>query len=127
MVDMAIIAEGATKYPFDYESFRIYNEKLHSSNAMNEYIEVNMQSALDNKLFKVFYQPKFNIAGKRTDGCEALVRWYNPETDEYMQPGLFLPLFEANRFILKLDHYVYEQVLIYIEDSVLKGDIYIIG
>lgn len=120
MVDMAIIAEGATKYPFDYESFRIYNEKLHSSNAMNEYIEVNMQSALDNKLFKVFYQPKFNIAGKRTDGCEALVRWYNPDTDEYMQPGLFLPLFEENRFIVKLDKYVYEQVCYYIADTVLQ-------
>ncbi|MBO4734616.1 MAG: EAL domain-containing protein [Clostridia bacterium] len=114
MIDMAILAENAAKYPFDFESFRLYNEKLHSSNAMNEYIEVNMQSALDNKLFKVFYQPKLNIEGNRPDGCEALVRWYNPETGEYMQPGLFLPLFEENRFIVKLDKYVYEQVCIYI-------------
>ena len=114
MVDMAILAENATKYPYDFESFRLYNEKLHSSQAMNEYIEVNMESALENKLFKVFYQPKFNIEKNIPDGCEALVRWYNPETEEYMQPALFLPLFEENRFIIKLDKYVYEQVCIYI-------------
>lgn len=114
MIDMAVIAENATKYPYDFEAFRLYNEQLHSSTAMNEYIEVNMQSALDNKLFKVFYQPKYNIETNRPDGCEALVRWYNPKTGEYMQPGLFLPLFEENRFIIKLDKYVYEQVCIYI-------------
>lgn len=114
MIDMAVLAENATKYPFDFEAFRLYNETLHSSNAMNEYIEVNMESALENKLFRVFYQPKFNTEANRPDGCEALVRWYNPETEEYMQPALFLPLFEENRFIIKLDKYVYEQVCIYI-------------
>ncbi|MBO4432105.1 MAG: EAL domain-containing protein [Clostridia bacterium] len=114
MVDMAILAENATKYPYDFDAFRLYNEKLHSSQAMNEYIEVNMESALEKKLFKVFYQPKFNIEKNVPDGCEALVRWYNPETEEYMQPALFLPLFEENRFIIKLDKYVYEQVCIYI-------------
>ena len=117
MIDKAIQAENATKYPFDFESFRIYNEALHSSDAMNEYIEVNMQSALDNNLFKVFYQPKYNLASNMPDGCEALVRWYNPEKDEYMPPAVFLPLFEENRFIIKLDKYVYEQVCIYIANA----------
>ena len=120
MVDKAIMAENATKYPFDYESFRIYNEKLHSSNAMNEYIEVNMQSALDNHLFRVFYQPKYNMEKGTPDGSEALVRWYNPESDEYMQPALFLPLFEENRFIVKVDRYVYEEVCKYISRTVAE-------
>ena len=120
MVDKAIMAENATKYAYDFESFRVYNEKLHSSNAMNEYIEVNMQSALDNHLFRVFYQPKYNMERGTPDGCEALVRWYNPETDEYMQPALFLPLFEENRFIVKVDHYVYEEVCKYISRTVAE-------
>ena len=120
MVDKAILAENATKYPFDFESFRVYNETLHSSNEMNEYIEVNMESALENHLFKVFYQPKYNIARNGPDGSEALVRWYNPETDEYMQPALFLPLFEENRFIVKVDHYVYEEVCKYISRTVAE-------
>ena len=120
MVERAITAGNSTTTSFDIESFRFYNEKLHSHNAMNDYIEVNMQNALDNHLFKVFYQPKFSLDESRPDGCEALVRWYNPETDEYMQPAIFLPLFEQNRFIVKLDKYVYEQVCIYITRTVAE-------
>ena len=69
----------------------------------------------------MFYQPKFNLSKSLPDGCEALVRWYNPDTDDYMQPGVFIPLFEANRFIIKLDHNVYEQVCEYIEEAVVRG------
>lgn len=57
-----------------------------------EYIEVHMNSAPEQKNFVVFYQPKYNIANHRPDGSEALVRRYNPETEEYMKPGLFMPL-----------------------------------
>ena len=120
MVDLAIDAEKATKYSCDFSVFRIYNEKLHQSSVKNDYIELHMESALANRDFKVFYQPKYNIAESRIDGCEALVRWYNPELDEYMQPDEFLPLFETNRFIVKLDHYVFEQVCIYIQDSLIN-------
>ena len=121
MVDLAIEAENATRFPYDFGQFRYYNELLHSSAVQNDYIELHMESALQNHDFKVFYQAKYNILEKRPDGCEALVRWYNPELDEYMQPDVFLPLFEANHFIVKLDHYVFEQVCLYIEDAVLNG------
>ena len=121
MIDLAINAENATKFPCDFGVFRIYNETLYASSVQNDYIEVHMESALKNHDFKVFYQPKYNIAENCPDGCEALVRWYNPKLDEYMQPDVFLPLFEANRFIVKLDHYVFEQVCNYINDSILNG------
>ena len=121
MVDLAIDAEGSLNFPYDFGSFRIYNDKIHASHAQAEYIEVHMESALRNREFQVFYQPKYNIANDAPDGCEALVRWYNPEKDDYMQPGVFIPLFEANRFIVKLDRYVYEQVCIYIEEAASRG------
>ena len=125
MIEMAISAENAVNMPYDFGAFRVYNERLHTGNAQVEYIEVHMDSALANHDFKVFYQPKYNIEYDRPDGCEALVRWYNPERNEYMQPGVFLPLFEANHFVIKLDHYIYEQVCIYIEDAVAHGqDLY---
>ncbi|MBO4584962.1 MAG: EAL domain-containing protein [Clostridia bacterium] len=121
MIDLAVDAEGSLNFPCDFGSFRIYNDKIHASHAQSEYIEVHMESALRNKEFQIFYQPKLNIAGDRPDGCEALVRWYNPEKDDYMQPGVFIPLFEANRFIVKLDRYVYEQVCEYIEEAASRG------
>ena len=121
MLDLAADAEAATKFPRDFGVYRIHNEKLYASSVQNEYIETHMESALKNNDFKVFYQPKYNIKQRSPDGCEALVRWYNSEIKDYMQPNVFLPLFEANRFIAKLDHYVFEQVCLYIQDSVING------
>ncbi|MBP5289296.1 MAG: EAL domain-containing protein [Clostridia bacterium] len=121
MVDLAVSAEDALNFPYDFGTFRIYNEKIHESKALEDYIEVHMESALESHQFQVFYQPKFNLGKALPDGCEALVRWYNPDTDDYMQPGVFIPLFEANRFIVKLDHNVYEQVCEYIEEAVIRG------
>ena len=121
MLDLARDAGSATKYPCDFGIFRIYNETLYSSSVQNDYIETHMESALKNHDFKVFYQPSYNIAQNKPGGCEALVRWYNPERRDYMRPDVFLPLFEANRFIAKLDHYVFEQVCIYIQDSVINS------
>ena len=121
MIDLAVEAEKASSYSYDFGKFRYYNETIHSSTVQNDYIELHMEKALANHDFKIFYQAKYNINERRPDGCEALVRWYNPELDEYMQPGVFIPLFEANHFIEKLDHYVFEQVCLYIEDAVMNG------
>lgn len=117
MIELAIDAEKATEYPTDFASFRIYNQMIYQSAVQNDYIELNMEKALAHNDFKIFYQPKMNIQTKHIDGAEALVRWYNPELDDYMQPGVFLPLFEANKFIIKVDHYVYEQVCKYIREA----------
>ena len=42
-------------------------------------------------------------------GSEALVRWDSP-TDGMILPNDFIPLFEKNDFIIKLDLYVFEKV-----------------
>lgn len=121
MIDLATEAKNDFNVQADFAAFRIYGERMKENHIRNEFIEVHMNSALENKQFIVFYQPKYNIATDKPDGCEALVRWYDPERDEYMKPALFMPLFEANGFIEKLDHYVYEQVCIYMEEAVAQG------
>ena len=117
MIDLAVDAEKTTNFPYDFGTFRIYNELIHQSSVQNDYIELHMDSALEHRDFRVFYQPKYHILNNKADGAEALVRWYNPEIDDYMQPGVFIPLFEANKFIVKLDKYVYERVCEYIQDA----------
>ena len=118
MIDFAIEANEAINMPVDFGNFRLYNDKMHESNVQREYIETHMEHALENKEFWIFFQPTQNLKKKTIEGCEALVRWYNKEKDEYMRPNVFMPLFEANRFIIKLDKFVYEQVCKYIRDSV---------
>ena len=70
--------------------------------------------------FQVYYQPKHNIETGSIGGAEALVRWTHPELG-FMSPGVFIPLFEQNGFITKLDRYIWEEVCKSIAEWKEKG------
>ncbi len=70
-------------------------------------IEGRMENALENSEFHLFYQPKFNLHRNDMDGSEILVRWFDPKIGAYRQPSEFLPVFEENGFIAKLDKFVF--------------------
>lgn len=67
-----------------------------------------MEPALAKKEFEVYLQPKYRIRDHRLSGAEALVRWKHPVWG-FQSPGEFIPLFEQNGFITKLDQYVWER------------------
>ncbi len=102
--------------------FVIYNEQVNDEKVQNARIELEMESALANNEFRLFLQPKYNIATDRIDSAEALVRWFDPKTGDYRFPGEFISLFEANRFITKLDHYMYIEVLKYLQSATERGE-----
>ena len=70
-------------------------------------IEGRMESALENSEFHLFYQPKYNIHNKKPDGCEILIRWYDPKLESYRVPSVFLPVFKEDGFITKIDRFVF--------------------
>ncbi len=88
--------------------YYIYDETLENELLEEQEIESNMKSALENNEFKIYYQPKFYSENKQLAGAEALVRWY--KDDNMIPPNKFIPLFEKNKFIIKLDKYIFEQV-----------------
>ena len=67
-----------------------------------------MDKAIEQRQFKVYYQPKFSVQSTAPHLCsaEALIRWEHPEFG-MINPGKFIPLFEKNGMITKLDHYVW--------------------
>ena len=69
----------------------------------------SMETALQESQFQVFYQPKHESITGHIAGAEALVRWKNSDYS-YLSPNEFIPLFEKNGFITKLDNFVLEQV-----------------
>ena len=69
----------------------------------------NMEEALSTNQFQVYFQPKVGLATGRVEGAEALVRWIHPEYG-FMPPDSFIPVFEENGFIWRLDYYVTECV-----------------
>lgn len=68
-----------------------------------------MDNALLNKEFVVYLQPKINLITDEIVGSEALVRWIHPIKGT-ISPNDFIPLFEKNGFIEKLDLYVWDNV-----------------
>lgn len=76
-----------------------------------ENIEKTMNEALRKEEFMVFLQPKYSTAEETIYGAEALVRWINDEGN-MLSPGFFIPVFEKNGFITKLDYYMLKKVCI---------------
>ena len=93
-----------------YLTFLRYYEPAMSEKVAQEQRIVNeMQHALDTEQFKVYLQPKYNLKTERPYGAEALIRWPHPERG-LLSPGLFIPVFERNGFIGKVDYYMWEKV-----------------
>lgn len=86
--------------------------------------EIKIQSAMEDALrqgeFKIFIQPKVNIRTGEIIGGEALVRWEHKK-EGLLRPDEFIPIFEKNGFIIKLDEYVWERVFQVMQGWLNKG------
>ena len=92
------------------EEICIYDNQMAEREVFNAHLLEDFEAAIEQKQFKVQYQPKFNITGDTPRLCsaEALVRWIHPELG-FVRPDLFIPLFEENGLVTKLDRYVWEE------------------
>lgn len=121
MIDCATIAAESSKNNINLP-YVLYTEEVKSEIAKNEHIEAQMEDALVNGEFKLFLQPKYSVRHDRVDSAEALVRWFDPIKGEYLFPAAFIGLFETNGFIVKLDQFVYEEVLKYLKQATQRGE-----
>lgn len=90
--------------------FEFYNDEQHSRELYDERLINDMDKALSERQFKVFYQPKYSIQGDKPhlSSAEALIRWFHPEFG-MVSPGQFISLFEDNGLIQKLDRFVWNE------------------
>lgn len=97
-----------------------YNDNI-KENILNEEELVNeMENALAQRQFEVYIQPIYDADTRRPVSAEALVRWKHP-VKGMIAPDLFIPLFEKNGFITKLDMYVWEEVCRYLSERQEQG------
>ena len=101
--------------------YSVYNSKLLEKINEESFIESHMEQALEAHEFFVMYQPKISLTDDKIVGAEALVRWNNPKFG-LMSPDQFIPLFERNGFITKLDYYVYDEVFKFLQSRLVKGE-----
>ena len=101
-------------------TYAFFDEAMRAKELENKSIESQMTVALTDEQFTVYLQPKYDIPTATVVGAEALIRWYHPERG-MLNPDDFIPLFEKNRFIVKVDEYVWERVCMMMHDWVQKG------
>lgn len=85
-----------------------YDEQYRNEIIKTTEIERDMNQAISDKQFVMYLQPKYSLLNGKICGAEVLARWKHP-TKGLIQPMDFIPLFERNGFILKLDEYMWEE------------------
>lgn len=91
------------------EKIAYYDVEMNKQKLWERKVEDDMERALLNREFKVYLQPKVSAMQETLAGAEALVRWIHPK-EGFIPPNKFIPIFERNGFILKLDDYMLEEV-----------------
>ena len=119
LCDWANLAQKTIKGSL-IKQWAFYDKKLRAKQLDERRIENEMNEALNKRQFKVYLQPKHNVQNGSVIGAEALVRWDHPERG-FLTPDRFIPLFERNGFIIKLDEYVWEETCRIIKSWLDRG------
>lgn len=118
MLDRAILAQSIIKGSYT-KKYNYYTEDLRNEMLGELEIVGMMGPALEERHFVLYYQPQYSHSTGALVGAEALVRWKHPERG-LISPGIFIPIFEKNGFITRLDLYVFEEVCAFIRRSLDK-------
>lgn len=113
MIDRALLAQSTIKGSYTTK-VSYYQESLRAAMLTEQDILGIAGTALEDKHFVLYYQPQYNHADGSIIGAEALVRWKHPERG-LISPGIFIPIFEKNGYISKLDFYVFEQACAFLK------------
>ena len=107
MCDRALLAAHGKNHTYK-EYMYFYDSKEHQRILQEQEIEKDMEQALEENQFYIVVQPKYNPNTGKIVGGESLVRWQHPAKG-MISPGLFIPVFEKNGFIVQLDYFVWEE------------------
>ena len=107
MCDRAMMAERTVKGNI-MKFCAFYDEHYREEMLRAGEIEQDMERALVEHQYQMYLQPKYRLSDNSLCGAEVLCRWKHPRKG-LIPPNDFIPLFEKNGFILKLDEYMWEE------------------
>lgn len=116
--EAAVARQGVKEDALHYYAY--FEDDMKEELITRKFMEDNMEKALKNREFVMYLQPKFSISRNEMVGAEALVRWIHPEKG-MLSPLDFVPLFEQNGFVIKMDQYIWEEACRTIRDWMDKG------
>jgi EAL domain-containing protein (putative c-di-GMP-specific phosphodiesterase class I) len=108
MYDRSFLAAKNCKGNFT-QNIAYYDDSMIENMRQEQFVINEVNKALDEEQFEVYLQPKVNLITDRPYGAEALVRWKHPEKG-MISPNDFIPIYERNGIIGKLDLYMWRHV-----------------
>lgn len=106
--------------PENDQGFVFYNDALILRLKQERELFDLLDSSLENGDFRVYLQPKILLDSGKIGGAEALIRWRHPQRG-LISPAEFVPLFERNGAICRLDRFVFEEVCAFQEKRQRQG------
>jgi len=85
-----------------------FNADLRADYEHKVRVETDLQLALRDKQFELYYQPKFNIAAGSIDSVEALIRWNHPDRG-MIPPDHFIPVAEECGLLQQMGMWVLKE------------------
>ncbi len=85
--------------------YTIYSEELDLKAAQKRMIEQDLQNAIRNNEFELYYQPIKDLKTNKLMSVEALIRWHHPKMG-LISPDLFIPVAEESGQIISLGEWV---------------------
>lgn len=120
MLDRAKLAAKTIKGQY-LNNYAFYTDDIGLALEEEQQIVNEMANALEKEQFTVYFQPKYSVKSRQPVGAEALVRWEHPEMG-MISPGKFIPIFEKNGFITKLDYFVWNRVCFMLRGWLDEGE-----
>jgi diguanylate cyclase (GGDEF)-like protein/PAS domain S-box-containing protein len=88
--------------------FAVYDAQMGADVVERVELETRLRRAIEQREFRVYYQPQMELATGRVSSFEALVRW-EPPGEAPISPEVFIPLAEDTGLIVPLGRLVLEQ------------------
>jgi diguanylate cyclase (GGDEF)-like protein len=88
--------------------YEMFDQGMHARAVSRLQLESDLQQAVEQKQFCVYYQPIIALETGRLSGFEALVRWNHPRRG-IISPADFIPVAEETGLIVPLGRWVLEE------------------
>jgi len=100
------LAQGASNT--DADPIRWADHSIKGTQRREITLERNLQRAVAEREFVLFYQPIMELTSDEVVGAEALLRWPQPDEQSPIEPGYFIPLAEELGLMDDLGTQVFE-------------------